>query len=260
MKIGRNEKCPCGSGKKYKKCCLGKSQNIPAFESQDEWNEWIGKVSKLPFRAEVISKDGSECSMKVSSAKIIRDGQEEILFKDEIELKTNSVNGDEIEHSNAIFIVPQNNEEPKVIKLGNASISNTTQIIDISLSDNKKKLKVKSKSGLWASAKIGLQRDTGQKYFQLFFGIEGKDEIIDSSGMKNRPHIDFFPSGNGKFIRLSDFRCKLEFESGYNKEKKVIFPSKAKIVIEDHNENLEIDFEYEANKATLIEMIFKNKM
>ncbi len=22
MKIGRNEPCPCGSGKKYKKCCL----------------------------------------------------------------------------------------------------------------------------------------------------------------------------------------------------------------------------------------------
>ncbi|HHW23437.1 MAG TPA: hypothetical protein GXX26_11250 [Clostridiaceae bacterium] len=21
MKIGRNEPCPCGSGKKYKKCC-----------------------------------------------------------------------------------------------------------------------------------------------------------------------------------------------------------------------------------------------
>jgi uncharacterized protein YecA (UPF0149 family) len=21
-KVGRNEKCPCGSGKKYKKCCL----------------------------------------------------------------------------------------------------------------------------------------------------------------------------------------------------------------------------------------------
>ena len=25
MKIGRNEPCPCGSGKKYKKCCLNKS-------------------------------------------------------------------------------------------------------------------------------------------------------------------------------------------------------------------------------------------
>ncbi len=23
-KIGRNDPCPCGSGKKYKKCCMGK--------------------------------------------------------------------------------------------------------------------------------------------------------------------------------------------------------------------------------------------
>lgn len=28
MEIGRNEPCPCGSGKKYKKCCLGKSNNL----------------------------------------------------------------------------------------------------------------------------------------------------------------------------------------------------------------------------------------
>ncbi|MGC9424191.1 SEC-C metal-binding domain-containing protein, partial [Vibrio sp.] len=25
QKIGRNDPCPCGSGKKYKKCCLGKN-------------------------------------------------------------------------------------------------------------------------------------------------------------------------------------------------------------------------------------------
>jgi hypothetical protein len=25
QKIGRNDSCPCGSGKKYKKCCLNKS-------------------------------------------------------------------------------------------------------------------------------------------------------------------------------------------------------------------------------------------
>lgn len=25
MKIGRNTPCPCGSGQKYKKCCLDKS-------------------------------------------------------------------------------------------------------------------------------------------------------------------------------------------------------------------------------------------
>jgi len=29
-KIGRNDPCPCGSGKKYKKCCLGKAQHAPA--------------------------------------------------------------------------------------------------------------------------------------------------------------------------------------------------------------------------------------
>lgn len=26
-KIGRNDPCPCGSGKKYKKCCLSKTQS-----------------------------------------------------------------------------------------------------------------------------------------------------------------------------------------------------------------------------------------
>lgn len=25
-KVGRNDLCPCGSGKKYKKCCLGKEE------------------------------------------------------------------------------------------------------------------------------------------------------------------------------------------------------------------------------------------
>lgn len=29
MKIGRNEPCPCGSGKKYKKCCLNKDSVLP---------------------------------------------------------------------------------------------------------------------------------------------------------------------------------------------------------------------------------------
>jgi hypothetical protein len=29
QKIGRNEPCPCGSGKKYKRCCLEKSESLP---------------------------------------------------------------------------------------------------------------------------------------------------------------------------------------------------------------------------------------
>lgn len=32
MKTGRNSPCPCGSGKKYKKCCLNKNSVIPAAD------------------------------------------------------------------------------------------------------------------------------------------------------------------------------------------------------------------------------------
>ena len=33
LKIGRNDACPCGSGKKYKKCCLGKMEAAPSSPS-----------------------------------------------------------------------------------------------------------------------------------------------------------------------------------------------------------------------------------
>ncbi len=32
-KIGRNDSCPCGSGEKYKKCCLNQPQNISEVNS-----------------------------------------------------------------------------------------------------------------------------------------------------------------------------------------------------------------------------------
>jgi SEC-C motif len=31
-KIGRNDPCPCGSGKKYKKCCMNKSDGNPTLD------------------------------------------------------------------------------------------------------------------------------------------------------------------------------------------------------------------------------------
>lgn len=38
-KIGRNDPCPCGSGKKYKSCCINKPQKKP-----------------LPFKATLLSQ------------------------------------------------------------------------------------------------------------------------------------------------------------------------------------------------------------
>lgn len=36
MKISRNEPCPCGSGKKYKKCCLEMEQSSPSGEGMED--------------------------------------------------------------------------------------------------------------------------------------------------------------------------------------------------------------------------------
>jgi len=52
MEIGRNDPCPCGSGKKYKKCCLGKETETIRDEllirrntpSDDKWETEIGPL------------------------------------------------------------------------------------------------------------------------------------------------------------------------------------------------------------------------
>lgn len=41
-KIGRNDPCPCGSGKKYKKCCMNKPQSpVEMIESPQEKAKWL---------------------------------------------------------------------------------------------------------------------------------------------------------------------------------------------------------------------------
>jgi len=39
MNVGRNDPCPCGSGKKYKKCCLEKDKQITLYSSNNELEE-----------------------------------------------------------------------------------------------------------------------------------------------------------------------------------------------------------------------------
>ncbi len=42
VKIGRNDPCPCGSGKKYKKCCMNKPQSpVDLVESEQEKKKWL---------------------------------------------------------------------------------------------------------------------------------------------------------------------------------------------------------------------------
>ena len=47
MKVGRNDPCPCGSGKKYKKCCLGKDLATRDRQIKRE-DERLAAGSSLP--------------------------------------------------------------------------------------------------------------------------------------------------------------------------------------------------------------------
>src|ERR1035437_6552820 len=69
MKTGRNKPCPCGSGKKYKKCCIDKEQvsqdlldekivqeriykeNQPLFELNDELRCFINKIINTKIKS-----------------------------------------------------------------------------------------------------------------------------------------------------------------------------------------------------------------
>lgn len=47
-KIGRNDPCPCGSGKKYKFCCLNKPKSpIDSIESAQERKKWLERYPYL---------------------------------------------------------------------------------------------------------------------------------------------------------------------------------------------------------------------
>lgn len=46
----RNKKCHCGSGKKYKKCCLYKNQG---FVFNEQLNAWEKPDMKLPTQEEM---------------------------------------------------------------------------------------------------------------------------------------------------------------------------------------------------------------
>ena len=63
MKVGRNDPCPCGSGRKFKKCCAAKAE--PAAPGLTAAIRMKGGVSFDPvanaYRAIVHSWDNAEC-------------------------------------------------------------------------------------------------------------------------------------------------------------------------------------------------------
>ena len=67
-KIGRNESCPCGSGKKYKKCCGPKDHKMEVAMSDSFVQRYLGKRYK-----EEVQKNAREDSDGVESGVGIED-------------------------------------------------------------------------------------------------------------------------------------------------------------------------------------------
>ena len=57
LKVGRNDPCPCGSGLKYKKCCLGKSDNGAEDAETVYFRKYNIRIKK-PADIEAIRKAG----------------------------------------------------------------------------------------------------------------------------------------------------------------------------------------------------------
>ena len=51
--VGRNDPCPCGSGKKYKRCCLGKDAPAPGAWTAGERDSALASLMRFSRRAEL---------------------------------------------------------------------------------------------------------------------------------------------------------------------------------------------------------------
>lgn len=72
--LGRNDPCPCGSGKKYKKCCLGKMDN-PDYSDILKLPE-IYKVARKAARfKECIHPEKENCSERIIAAHSIQNNR-----------------------------------------------------------------------------------------------------------------------------------------------------------------------------------------
>jgi len=93
-KIGRNEKCPCGSGHKYKKCCLNKDrENLMESEDRAYWEKIINKDGDILVfckqEAEIIDYKKVENFLENHKQLILAEEDEEenvFLLKDKDEM------------------------------------------------------------------------------------------------------------------------------------------------------------------------------
>jgi len=76
MKINRNQPCLCGSGKKYKKCCIDKTYEDKYMEAFIVSNQNLKRESRIK---QCLHPNSDECSPNIINAHAIQNNR--ILIK-----------------------------------------------------------------------------------------------------------------------------------------------------------------------------------
>ena len=96
VKVGRNDACPCGSGKKYKNCCMGRSAPPPESLKQIYQKRYnirlksaadVEKIRRLPW---LVAAD----TLNTGFFLLTFSGSVFILFLNELGLKTGQIGFD----------------------------------------------------------------------------------------------------------------------------------------------------------------------
>jgi len=73
-KVNRNDPCPCGSGKKYKKCCMGKADDLKFLNVGNFFNT-LKEVKKDSRIKQCLYPDKSQCSETIIGAHSIQNNK-----------------------------------------------------------------------------------------------------------------------------------------------------------------------------------------
>ncbi|MCK4515654.1 MAG: SEC-C domain-containing protein, partial [Spirochaetaceae bacterium] len=68
MKIGRNDPCPCGSGRKYKHCCLGSDEAARAPFRGEAGANAVGALSEEQAKQMMLAQTGFSTTGELDAA------------------------------------------------------------------------------------------------------------------------------------------------------------------------------------------------
>ncbi len=91
-RIGRNDPCPCGSGNKFKKCCIGKAQFAPKQPETPSVNREVAKIQEM-----AVAKKAAVFSLGVFIFFSTEDGDAWLLEVTDMDAIQVAAGGDKIE-------------------------------------------------------------------------------------------------------------------------------------------------------------------